>query len=64
MPWTIPNFLLRDMPPALSDQRASGYAHVFACCFKLGCHHNAVLNVSVAGGMHESVTDDRASWRL
>ena len=61
MPWTIPNFLLRDMPPALSDQRAPGYAHVFAYCLNPGCHHNAVLDVSVPGGAYELVTNDGAS---
>jgi hypothetical protein len=43
MPWTIPNLLLHDKPPPLSDQRASGYAHVFAYCLNPGCHHNGVL---------------------
>jgi hypothetical protein len=46
MPWTIPNLLLHDKPLPLSDQRASGYAHVFAYCFFRGCHHNAVLDTS------------------
>jgi len=46
MSWTIPNLLLHDKPLALSDQRASGYAHVFAYCFNPGCHHNAVLDMN------------------
>ena len=46
MPWTIPNLLLHDKPLPLSDQRASGYAHVFAYCLFPGCYHNAVLDVS------------------
>ena len=41
MPWTIPNLLLHDKPLPLSDQRASGYAHVFAYCFNPGRCHNA-----------------------
>jgi hypothetical protein len=37
MPWTIPNLLLHDKPLPLSDQRASGYAHIFAYCLNPGC---------------------------
>ena len=32
----IQNLLLHDKPLVLSDQRASGYAHVFAYCLKSG----------------------------
>jgi hypothetical protein len=46
MPWTIPNLLLNEKSLPLSDQRASGYAHVFVYCLNPGCHHNAVLDVS------------------
>jgi hypothetical protein len=46
MPWTIPNLLLHDKPLPLSDQRASGYSHVFVYCLNPGCHHNAVVDVS------------------